>query len=148
MVCDESDKHYYLSNIVSSFKSLNSYNDEYTKQYNMSLKVINNSNSEPIKEIFKIFMEISKKIKNYLLSQNIETIEDLSMVVAKLKSIRTLANERGLIFSFTRNILNEFHYTNDTEYYIDRIDERREKDILEDIKRAKHIERYVDSLLR
>ncbi len=148
MSCDESDRKYYLSNIVSGFKSLNSYSDDYIKQYRISLNIINNSNSEEIKEIFNIFMEISKKIKNYLLSQNIETIEDLSMVVAKLKSIRTLASERGLIFSYTRNILNEFHYSNDTEYYIDRIDERREKDILEDIKKAKHIERYVDSLLR
>lgn len=148
MSCDLSDRHYYLSNIISTFKSLNSYSDDYIKQYNMSLKIVNDSNSEPIKEIFKIFMEISNKIKNYLLSQNIQTIEDLSMILAKLKSIRTLANERGLSLSYTRNILNEFHYPNDTEYYIDRIEERREKEILEDIKRAKHIERYVDSLLR
>lgn len=148
MSCDESDKKYYLSNIVSGFKSLNLYSDDYIKQYKMSLNIINNFNSEAIKEIFNIFMEISKKIKNYLLSQNIETIEDLSMVVAKLKSIRTLANERGLSLGYTRNILNEFHYPNDTEYYVDRIDERKEKDILEDIKKAKHIERYVDSLLR
>ena len=148
MSCVESEKKYYLSNIVSGFKSLNLYSDDYIKQYKMSLNIINNSNSEAIKEIFNIFMEISKKIKNYLLSQNIETIEDLSMVVAKLKSIRTLANERGLSLGYTRNILNEFHYPNDTEYYVDRIDERKEKDILEDIKKAKHIERYVESLLR
>jgi hypothetical protein len=144
----ESDKHYYLSNIVSSFKSLNSYSDDYTKQYIKSLNIVNNCNNEAIKEIFKIFIEIGKKIKNYLLSQNIQTIEDLSMVIAKLKSIKTLSNERGLMFSYTRNILNEFHYSNDTEYYIDRIDKRREEEILEDIKKAKHIERYVDSLLR
>lgn len=148
MKADESDKRYYLSNIVENFKSLNSYSEDYTKQYINSLKVVNNSNNEAIKEIFKIFMEIGKKIKNYLLSQNIETIEDLSMVVVKLKSIRNLANERGISLGYTRSILNEFHYTNDTEYYIDRIDERREEEILEDIKKAKHIERYVDSLLR
>jgi hypothetical protein len=148
MKADESDKHYYLSNIVENFKSLNSYSEDYTKQYIKSLKIVNNSNNEVVKEIFKIFIEIGKKIKNYLLSQNIETIEDLSMVVVKLKSIRNLANERGLSFSYIRNVLNEFHYSNDTEYYIDRIDKRREEEILEDIKKAKHIERYVDSLLR
>ena len=58
--------HYFESSLKNNFKSLNSYNDYYTNQYNMSLKIINNSNNEPIKEIFKIFMEIGKKIKNYL----------------------------------------------------------------------------------
>jgi len=148
MKADESDRHYYLSNIVSSFKSLNSYNEDYIKLYIKSLNIVNNSNNEAIKEIFKIFMEIGKKIKNYLLSQNIQTIEDLSMVIAKLKSIKSLSNERGLTFFYTRNILNEFQYSGDTEYYIDRIDKRREEEIIEDIKKAKHIERYVDSLLR
>jgi len=148
MKADESDRHYYLSNIVSSFKSLNSYNEDYIKLYIKSLNIVNNSNNEAIKEIFKIFMEIGKKIKNYLLSQNIQTIEDLSMVIAKLKSIKSLSNERGLTFFYTRNILNEFQYSGDTEYHIDRIDKRREEEIIEDIKKAKHIERYVDSLLR
>jgi hypothetical protein len=144
---DDSDKGYHLSNIISSYKTLNSNTEDYIKQYNRSLKLINDSNVESLKEIFKIFIEIGKKIKNYLLSQNIQSIEDLGMVLTKLKSIRSLSNERGLKFSFTRNILNEFHYTNDVEYYLDRVD-GRESDILEDIKKAKHIERYVDSLLK
>jgi hypothetical protein len=144
---DGNDRDYYLSNIISNFKSLNSYSDDYINQYNKSLKVINDSKSEELKELFKIFMEIGKKIKNYLLSQNIQSIEDLGMVLVRLKSIRSLTNERGLTFSFTRNVLGEFHYTSDVEYYINRID-GRENDILEDIKKAKHIERYVDSLLR
>jgi len=145
---DEGDKNYYLSSIISSFKSLNSYSEEYTKQYNESLKEINNSDVEPLKEIFKIFIEIGKKIKNYLLSQNIQTIEDLGMVMVKLRSIRNLTGERGFSLSYTRNILNEFHYTGDVRYYIDQCNERRKNEVLEDIKKAKHIERYIDSLLR
>ena len=145
---DEGDKNYYLSSIISSFKSLNSYSEEYTKQYNESLKEINNSDVEPLKEIFRIFIEIGKKIKNYLLSQNIQTIEDLGMVMVKLRSIRNLTGERGFSLSYTRNILNEFHYTGDVRYYIDQCNERRKSEVLEDIKKAKHIERYIDSLLR
>jgi hypothetical protein len=145
---DEGDRDYYLSSIISSFKSLNSYSEEYTKQYNESLKEINNSDVEPLKEIFRIFIEIGKKIKNYLLSQNIQTIEDLGMVMVKLRSIRNLTGERGFSLSYTRNILNEFHYTGDVRYYIDQCNERRKSEVLEDIKKAKHIERYIDSLLR
>ena len=146
---DEGDRNYYLSSIISSFKSLNSYSDDYTKQYNESLKEVNNSDIEPLKEIFKIFIEIGKKIKNYLLSQNIQTIEDLGMIMVKLRSIRNLASERGFSFGYTRNILNEFHYTNDVRYYINECDnDRRRNEVLEDIKKAKQIERYIDSLLR
>jgi len=145
---DESDRNYYVSKIIGYFKSLSSYSEDYTKQYNESLKEINNSDIEPIKEIFKIFIEIGKKIKNYLLSQNIQTIEDLGMVMAKLKSIRNLVSERGFSFGYTRNILNEFHYTNDVRYYIGECNERRIDEVLEDIKKAKHIERYINSLLR
>jgi len=145
---DESDRNYYVSKIIGYFKSLSSYSEDYTKQYNESLKEINNSDIEPIKEIFKIFIEIGKKIKNYLLSQNIQTIEDLGMVMAKLKSIRNLVSERGFSFGYTRNILNEFHYNNDVRYYIGECNERRIDEVLEDIKKAKHIERYINSLLR
>jgi len=146
---DDGDRDYYLSNIISNFKTLNSYSDDYITQYTTSLNIINNSNKESIKEIFKIFMEIGKKIKNYLLSQNIQSIEDLGMVLAKLKSIRGLAiNERGFSLSYTRNILNEFHYSSDVEYYISRMDSGRDNEVLEDIKKSKHIERYVESLLR
>ena len=67
----------------------------------------------------------------------------------KLKSIRNLVSERGFSFNgYTLNILNEFHYANDVKYYINDYNERRETQILEDIKKTKHIERYIDSLLR
>lgn len=146
---DKGDKEYYLKSIISRFQSLNSYSEDYIKEYTKCLKIVNDSNIKPIKEIFKIFMEISKKIKDYLLSQNIQTVEDLRMIIAKLKSIMTLVGDDEISFSgYTRSILNEFHYDNDVKYYINDYSERRESQILEDIKKAKHIERYIDSLLR
>jgi hypothetical protein len=146
---DKGDKEYYLKSIISRFQSLNSYSEDYIKEYTKCFKIINDSNIKPIKEIFKIFMEIGKKIKDYLLSQNIQTVEDLRMIIAKLKSIMTLVGDDEISFSgYTRSILNEFHYDNDVKYYINDYSERRESQILEDIKKAKHIERYIDSLLR
>jgi len=146
---DKSDKEYYLKSIINRFKSLNLSSEDYMRNYTQGLKIINDSNIEPIKELFKILMNIGKKIKDYLLSQNIQTLEDLRMVMAKLKSILTLVGDDEFSFNgYTRSILNEFHYDNDVKYYINDYSERRESQILEDIKKAKHIERYIDSLLR
>lgn len=148
MRSNETDKGYYLKNITNNYKSLNSHYEDYVKVYNESLKSINETDIEPIKEVFEILMRIGKKITTYLQAQNIQTIEDLSMVLAKLKSIRTLTNERGLSLGYTRNILNEFHYPGDVRYYLREYNDRRKDDVLEDVRKAKNIERYVDSLLR
>jgi hypothetical protein len=146
---DKGDKEYYLKSIISRFKSLNSSSEDYMRKYTQGLKIINDSNIEPIKELFKILMNIGNKIKDYLLSQNIQTLEDLRMVMAKLKSINILVGDDEISFSgYIRNILNDFHYDNDVKYYTNDYNERREPQILEDIKKAKHIERYIDSLLR
>jgi predicted RNA-binding protein Jag len=145
---DEVDKDYHLSSIISSFKNLNSSSEEYIKKYNDSLKVINESGIEPVIEIFKMFIEIGKKIKNYLLSQNIQTIEDLGIIMVKLRSIRNIFGEKAFLLGYTGTILNEFQYCYDVRYYINRYDEKKTNEVLEDIKKVKHIEKYIDSLLR
>jgi len=143
------DKEHYLSRIVSSFKSLNDYSEDYRKTYTECLRYINNSGLELVIELFNLFIEIGKKIKDYLLSQNVQTIEDLKMIVTKLKSIRSLVGEKEFQFSgYTRSVLNDFHYTSDVQYWINDYSERRNNDILEDIKKTKQIERYVQSILR
>jgi len=145
---DEVDKDYHLSSIISSFKNLNSSSEEYIKKYNDSLKVINESGIEPVIEIFKMFIEIGKKIKNYLLSQNIQTIEDLGIIMVKLRSIRNIFGEKAFLLGYTGTILNELQYCDDVRYYINRYDEKKTNEVLEDIKKVKHIEKYIDSLLR
>jgi predicted RNA-binding protein Jag len=145
---DEVDKDYHLSSIISSFKNLNLSSEEYIKKYNDSLKVINESGIEPVIEIFKMFIEIGKKIKNYLLSQNIQTIEDLGIIMVKLRSIRNIFGEKAFLLGYTGTILNELQYSHDVEYYINRYDEKKTNEVLEDIKKVKHIEKYIDSLLR
>ena len=91
-------------------------------------------------------MRMGDKIKKYLLSQNIQSIEDLRMIIVKLKSIRTISRENEFNFSgFIKSILDEFHYKSDIEYYIR---EYGDRDISKELTRIKHLERYVDSLLR
>lgn len=148
---NDSDRSYHLANITHNYKLLNSYYLEFNEKFENSLKLINDFNLESLKEIFKIFMRIGEKIKNYLLSQNIQTIEDLQMVQAKLKSIANLVSQKAFLFSCRpiKNILNEFQFNSDIKYYLNEININFENNlILEDIEKTKHIERYIDSLFR
>ena len=49
------------------------------------------------------------------------------------------------VCGFVKSILDEFHYKSDVEYYIR---EYTNRDISKELTRIKHLERYVDSLLR
>ena len=142
----ESDKKYYLERAISYYQSLNSNSNDYKKNYAESLEIIKKSDSEQIKEFFDIAMKIGDKIKKYLLSQNIQSIEDLRMIIIKLRSIKTISRENEFTFNgFIRSILDEFHFKNDVEYYIR---EYSNRDASKELTRIKHLERYVDSLLR
>jgi hypothetical protein len=143
---DESDKKYYLDNAIQYYQYLNSSTEDYKKEYAKSLEIIKNSDNENIKEFFNILMGISKKIVEYLLSQNIQSIEDLQMVIAKLKSIGNISNDYMFRFeSVVSSIIGEFQDSSDVKYYISNYADR---DISKEITKAKHLERYVDSLLR
>ena len=142
----ESDKKYYLERAISYYQSLNSNSNDYKKNYVESLKVIKKSDNEQVKEFFEIAIKMGNKIKKYLLSQNIQSIEDLRMIIIKLRTIKTISRENEFSFSgFIKSILDEFHYKSDVEYYIK---EYVDRDISKELTRIKHLERYVDSLLR
>lgn len=142
----ESDKKYYLERAISYYQSLNSISNDYKKNYVESLKVIKKSDNEQVKEFFEIAIKMGNKIKKYLLSQNIQSIEDLRMIIIKLRTIKTISRENEFSFSGSvKSILDEFHYKSDVEYYIK---EYGDRDISKELTRIKHLERYVDSLLR
>lgn len=142
----ESDKKFYLERSITYYQILNSNSNDYKKNFVESLEIIKKSDSNQIKEFFDIVMKIGDKIKKYLLSQNIQSIEDLRMIIVKLKSIRTISRENEFNFSgFAKSILDEFHYKSDVEYYIR---EYGDRDISKELIKLKHLERYVDSLLR
>ena len=141
------DKEYYLTRLSDIYKSLNSDKDDYTKRYTESIDIINKCENKSLVEVFNILMKIGKDIKNYLLTQNIQTIEDLKMIYVKLKSIKSLLGEdefklnKGIL----RNIISDIQNPRDTKYYCD---EYKDSDFGDDIKRANLISKYVDSLLK
>jgi hypothetical protein len=143
---DEGDKKYYLDVAIQYYQHLNSDTENYRKYYTKSLEVIKNCDNENIKEFFNIIMDISKKIVEYLLSQNIQSLEDLKMVITKLQSIRNISQDYMFRFEGSvGSIMSEFYDSSDVKYYIR---EYGNRDISKEITKAKHLERYVVSLLR
>ena len=142
------DKKSYLERATENYKVLNKRSDEYKKKYSMSLEVIKESNNPKLNELIDIIIKIGQKINKYLLSQNIQSIEDLRMVVVKLQSIRVLSEQGEFKFEGSaKRILNNFYDDGDVEYYC-RPDNYTENEIDINISRAKQLERYVDSLLK
>lgn len=143
---DENDKKYYLDRSTEYYQYLNNASEEYKRIYLKSVDVIKKLNNKQLNEFIDIIIRIGNKIKTYLLTQNIQSIEDLRMIIVKLKTIRTITREDEFKFdTICRNIINEFYDSSDVSYYCNQFGDR---DITSDINKAKHLERYVDSLFR
>ncbi len=140
------DKKYFINNAKDKYERLYKSNIEITKLYKQSRDIINKNAKDDIKELFVIVDEISNKIYNYLKSQKIETLEDLRMTYLKIQSIKMATEYEEFELSRpSRNLIAEFNYPNDIDYYLK---EYSEKDFKEDIKRLNQVSRYVDSILR
>lgn len=140
------DKKYFINNAKSKYERLYKSSTELTKLYRQSKDIINNQAKDDVKELFMIVDEISNKIYNYLKSQKIETLEDLRMIYLKIQSIKMATEYEEFELSRpSRNLIAEFNYPNDVDYYLR---EYLDRDFNDDIKRLKQVSRYVDSILR
>jgi len=142
------DKKYYLEQAKSRYKRLYSNSMDYTNRYQKCISLIEKCDSPEIKEQFKSVNKISEKILTYLKNQKIETIQDLRMILIKLESILKISRTNEFEISGTlRSIINEFHYPEDIQYYINSYEEG-DKRTAENMVKLKDLERYVDSILR
>lgn len=142
----EADKKYYLDRSILYYERLSNNTENIMKLYIKSLEAIESSNNKEIKDFFNIAIGIGNKIKKYLLSQNIQSIEDLQMIITKLESIRNISYQKMFTFDgVISSIIESFEDTSDVEYYIK---EYGNRDISKEMKNIKNLDRYVDSLLR
>ena len=144
---DKSDKEYYLRKACDMYKRLLKANSECIKIYNESMnKVRSNFDNEQVKEFFDVILRMGNKIKEFVANSKIETIEDIRMFQVKFKSIRMISRENEFeLNTYIRNIISNFRDPEDIDYYFR---EYKSRDISNDIKRIKQVERYVDSILR
>ena len=147
---EEEIKKNFLLDAVYLAKNMIKDKQKYTLKYKKSFEFIKKEyyNNEDIKEIFEIFLRIGKKINDFLSNEKIETIEELRLMHTKLKSIKeiSLSNELRL-----RSYINDVIFMSnkgDLTYLQNIMDENKDRPILEDIKRMKHIEKYVNSIFK
>ena len=112
------------------------------------MDIISKCDDEETKKFIGELMKVSNYIKSYFESQNIQTIEDLRMILHKLRSIRNVILDDEFRFINYRDIISEIFYPSDVKRVCERLKSRREdiKDD-EDYKRLKNIEKYIKSIL-
>jgi hypothetical protein len=144
---NKEDKEYYLRKSIDVYRRQLKSNNDCIKFYTRSFNIVKNQfDNEQIKEFFDIIMRMGKKIKEFVANQKIETIEDIRMFQVKFNSIRMISKEREFYLNtYIRSVIAEFNDDADVEYYFR---EYKNRDLSMDIKRIKHVERYVNSILR
>jgi hypothetical protein len=142
----DGDKEYYIERAIEVFQTINTESSNYYKKYSDSKKEIIKNDYHI--DIFNKIYEIGNYIYEYFRNIEINTLEDLRMVIFKMTSIINLHNDSNFrIHDRITNIMSEFYDKGDVTYYCDkgRLSDDEEK---ESMKRLGHIERYIKSILK
>jgi hypothetical protein len=138
---NETNKEYYLSRLTEFIKSKYNMTENYTTNINNNLKLIynrinsDNEISEEYKEksiiILDQLQKMSKMVYEKMISDEIETIEDLEIISIKFNSIRELLRSHRYPFYelyyvweyLSRKDIDSFYYYLTSHYYMrDNID--------------------------
>ena len=143
---NDDDKKYYIRDIISTFKTINSESVGFYKKYSDSKKLIIENDFHI--DVFNKLYEIGNYIYKYFSSVEIKTLEDLKMATFKLTSIINLHNDRDFkLNDRILNIMSEFYDKGDVAYYCNR-GKLTDDELKETIRRLGHIERYIKSILK
>jgi hypothetical protein len=141
-----SDSEYHLENVISAFKSINIESSDFYKKFSASKKVI--SRKEYNTEIFNKIYEIGNHISEYFNSIEINTLEDLKMVVFKMRSISALYDDEDFrLNDRLSRIIRDFYDSSDVDYYAARDPKLDEEEVKSSLKKLEGVERYIKSIL-
>ena len=145
---NDDDKEYYIERISKIYRNSTDSKSGANDRYKQTMDVISEHGDEETKKFIDELMKVSNYIKSYFESQNIQTVEDLRMVLHKLRSIRNVILDDEFRFTNYRDLISEIFYPSDVKRVCERLKSRREdiKDD-EDYKRLKNIEKYIKSIL-
>jgi len=142
---NENDE-YYLVRLIEQYKRMSKLNielkDLYTKSDSEFRKIENNS--KDLVKIYNILIEIGEEIYDWISSKKINTIGDLKDVYHKFTYIRKIIHDDDLkIINFV-NFLSYFKYKDEMIDYSRRLSDR---DLTEDLKRAKNLKTKINLAL-
>lgn len=139
------DKKAYINNLDSLYRNLSNEQMFVQNEFNKSRNIINSCTNESLKEFFSIFFNCGLKLKNFVKSQSIETIEDLTILEQKLRLINNLFENESFIFrdelsNLICKLKSSVLFNSYLENYCG------ECNFSPDVKKIKSIEKYIDSL--
>jgi hypothetical protein len=145
---NDDDKEYYIERISKIYKNSSDSRSGASDRYKQTMDVISEHGDEETKKFIDELMKVSNYIKSYFESQNIQTVEDLRMVLHKLRSIRSVILDDEFRFTNYRDLISEIFYPSDVKRVCERLKSRRE-DIKDDVdyKKLENIEKYIKSIL-
>lgn len=135
-----------IKDAVAFFKFIDNHNTIYSKRFKTSLELARTIKNEDIKIIIDMIENMSVKIYNYLQKQNIQTIQDLKIILTKINNI-------GMFFKsieFNIRQVDELRYLLSTLYSPMEIQENinyfnNNNSYKKSIESIKIIEKYIDS---
>lgn len=149
------DKELRLERIKKLYKDSSNVYSNSLKEFKMCMDLVKNSNELPeLNEFFTIIEEINLIIKKFIDREEVKSIEDITMVQIRLKSIRELTEDDNFrLISYLKDIIYNFNDIDNLSYYLKRYSYHTQGPsekgrIEEDIKRIKNVLKYTKSILK
>jgi hypothetical protein len=139
----DSEVEYRFSKLLNFYKDKRTNSIKRINKYSSNLIKIQNSGNTDIIEIFKEVIRIGDKITKYIKESKIESLEDIRMMYFKLNSIYGVFSDRNFLLSNSIiDLINRFEYSGLDASNLDYVN------LVDDKKKLKLIENYIDSILK
>lgn len=145
----ETKTDYAIENLINIYGDISHASSQRIRLYKKSLNYTSQTKGDS-KIALDIFDSISKKLNKYIINQNIETLEDLRIIMLNISNIKELFFKREFdINSYFYEMIENFTRSSDMTYYIKNLEQASEEGKLKStIRSLNRLERYVDNLLK
>lgn len=132
--------------LIDIYNTINKYRIDEINKFNASLKHLSDIKGD-VKTAFDIYNNINIKLYDYVINKNIETLEDLRIVMFNILNIRNMIESTEFrIKSEFLDMITHLYQSDDMPYYIKNLENN--VSLKTTIKGLTKIEKYVDNLLK
>jgi hypothetical protein len=144
---DNDKKEKLLNSVLESYKSCIYDSEEYRIKFIGSTKKVEELGNEKTKEMVNEVYNLSKYLEEKIKSNKIDTIEDCTIILYKLKSLHDFMNDNSVKFkSYMGSLLDNFNYDDvDVTKSIKGLNTSSYDDIKDDFEKSLNIiKRFID----
>ena len=143
------DKEYYLNKLIKNYKNSLEDCDLYKRRFLKSEGMVRDLGNQDTISIFEEFLKLSRYLIDKISSTKIDTIDDLVILLYKLKSIHEYMSDDRIEFQGgLYGILSNFHYADsDVDYSVRKYNKVSESEHNENLRRIDLIKKFIDKTL-